>query len=90
VAVKLAMAEARAIASPASMPWVRRKEKSTSWAPRAASTQRAALLAIPVWNVTWFSSTVSASCASAMGAVTSISGSPANTAVPSAPPAPPR
>jgi hypothetical protein len=90
VAVKPAMAEARAIASPASMPWVRRKEKSTSWAPRAASTQRAALLAIPVWNVTWFSSTVSASCASAMGAVTSISGSPANTAVPSAPPAPPR
>ena len=29
VAVKPAMAEARATASPASMPWVRRKEKST-------------------------------------------------------------
>jgi len=63
VAVKPAMADARATASPASMPWVRRKEKSTSWAPPAASAHRAALLA--------------------MGAVTSTSGSPANTAVPS-------
>jgi len=83
VAANPAIADARATASAASIPWVRRKEKSTSCAPRAASTQRAALAATAVWNVTWLSSTVSASCASATGPVTSSSGSPANTTRPS-------
>lgn len=65
------------------MPWVRRNAKSTSWASPAASRQRAALLAIVVWNVTMLSTPVSTSCASAIGAVTSSSGSSANTTRPS-------
>jgi hypothetical protein len=38
VAAKPAIADARATERPASMPWIRRKEKSTSCAPPAAST----------------------------------------------------
>jgi hypothetical protein len=79
----LEFAEERATARLASMPWVRRNAKSASCAPPAASTQRAALVATAVWNVTWLSSTVSASCASATGAVTSSRGSPAKTTCPS-------
>src|ERR1019366_1537922 len=74
VAEKPAIAEARATARPASIPWARRKAKSTSRAAPAASTHLAAFVATLVWNVMWLSSTVSASCASAIGAVTSSSG----------------
>jgi len=51
--------------------------------PRAASTQRAALLAISVCRWISFSTIVSAICASTMGAVTSSRGSLGKTAVPS-------
>jgi len=75
--------EQRATAMAASMRWVRRKAKSTSSAPPAARRQRAALEATAVWKVTWLSRAVSTSCASAIGAVASSSGSPANTTRPS-------
>ena len=45
-----AIAAARAAAMPASIPWVRRSEKSNSAArPRAASRQRTAFVATAVW-----------------------------------------
>ncbi len=44
---------------------------------------RAALVAIIVWKLSWFRSTVSSSCASSSGAVTRTSGSFAKQAVPS-------
>nr|WP_201776763.1 hypothetical protein [Allosalinactinospora lopnorensis] len=41
------------------------------------------MVATLVWKVMWFSSAVSTSCASGRGALTSSSGSPANTTRPS-------
>lgn len=83
VAAKPTIAEQRATAMAASRPWQRRMAKSISWAPAAASRQRAALEATAVWKLTRFSRVVSTSWASAMGAVTSSSGSPASTSRPS-------
>ena len=68
---------------PASGPWARRRPNSITVPPSAACTTRLALVAISVWWLMMFSSAVSTSCASKMGAVTRISGSPGNTMVPS-------
>ena len=51
--------------------------------PPIASTIRAALVAIAVWKLIWFSSSVSSSWASIRGPVTRTSGSFSNTTVPS-------
>ena len=83
VATKPVRAEVLATAMAASTPWVRRNEKSTRSRPAAASTHRAALEASVVSSVMRLRRKVSASCASAMGAVTSRSGSPASTMRPS-------
>ena len=83
VASNPTIAEPRATSIPASIPWVRRNEKSTSPRPPAATTHRAAFDAIVVWNVTVFRRNVSTSWASAIGAVTSRSGSLPNTIRPS-------
>ena len=73
----------RAASSPASAPWARRKPKSTTWRPAAACTIRAALVATAVWNAVWFRSRLSAIWQTIRGPSTRISGSPANTTVPS-------
>ena len=84
-----AIAAARAAFIAASTPWSRRAEKSITRFPAptspppAASTTRAALVAIVVWKLIWLSSSVSSSCASTRGPVTRTNGSPANTTVPS-------
>ncbi len=83
VAVNPTIAEQRATASAASSPWVRRSAKSTTSRPAAARTHRAALEAIVVWNVIWLSRYGSTSCATAIGAVISSSGSFAYTTRPS-------
>jgi hypothetical protein len=83
VAANPTIALARAAARAASTPCVRRNEKSTIVRPSAAITYRAAFDAIVVWSVTWFSRTVSTSCATAIGAVTSMIGSFACTILPS-------
>ena len=74
---------ARAASIAASAPCARRPPNSMTARPSAASTTRAALLAIMVWKRTVDRSAVSTSWASASGAVTRISGSPANTGIPS-------
>ena len=60
-----AIAAERAAFIAASVPWSRRGEKSTTEAPSpsAASTTRAALVAIIVWKLIWLSSSVSISWA---------------------------
>ncbi len=79
-----AMAAARAAAIDASIPCVRRSEKSTNEArPRAASEHRVAFVASTVWKVIWLSRIDSTSCASGSGAVTSSSGSFGSTTRPS-------
>ena len=83
VAWKPARHAARAASIAASAPWARRPPNSITARPPAASTTRAALLAIMVWNRTVDSSAVSTSWASASGAVTRTSGSPAKTGTPS-------
>ena len=75
VATNPTIAEARATSIAASSPWVLRIEKSTRSRPPAARRHRAAFVATVVWNVTSFSRSVSTSCASGSGAVTSRSGS---------------
>ena len=55
VAANPTIAEQRATANAASSPCVRRSAKSTTSRPSAASTHRAALDAIVVWNVIWLS-----------------------------------
>ncbi len=54
VATNPTIEDTRATFTAASRPWVRRSEKSTTSRPSAASTHRAALDAIVVWNVIWF------------------------------------
>ncbi len=55
VAANPTIAEQRATARAASSPCVLRSAKSTTSRPSAASTHRAALDAIVVWNVIWLS-----------------------------------
>jgi hypothetical protein len=83
VAANPTIAVVRATAIAASAPCVRRNAKSTICRSRAASRQRAAFEAIVVWKVTTLSRYVSTSCAVAIGAVISISGSSAKTIRPS-------
>ena len=83
VAPNPARQAARAASIAASAPWARRPPNSMSARPSAASTTRAALLAIMVWKRTVDSSAVSTSWASASGAATRTSGSPAKTGTPS-------
>ncbi len=61
VAANPTIAVVRATAMAASIPCVRRKAKSTRSRSRAAILHRAALEAIVVWNVIWFSRNVSTS-----------------------------
>ena len=74
---------ARASLLDASAPWVRRAAKSTTVLPLAACTTLEALVAKIVWRLIWLSRQVSTICPSIMGAVTSITGSPAKKIEPS-------
>ena len=74
---------ARAASNPASAPCARRRPKSTSSFPDAASTQRAAFEATSVSKCSRLTSRVSTSCASGSGAITRNRGSSGKHTVPS-------